>query len=115
MAIDLTDDDISLIREFVGDNDPTDDQLFDMAEQADIKHPLMIARAVLSKRIGTFTQGADSYNIVGVYSESYSSTLSTLEKRIAEIDDLMPPGIDPSGGGSSALGVTYLRRAGRSR
>src|SRR4051794_37297979 len=108
MAIVLDDDDLALIREWVGDDDPTDDVIFEIADREDIVHPLQIARSILRKRIGTITQGADQYSIAGVYSEGYTSTLSALEKSMEEIAGDLPPGIDPTGG-SSALGVTLIK------
>lgn len=114
MSISLTDDDLALIRDWVGDDDPTDDVIFDYADRGDITNALQIASAILRKRVGTITQAADQYSIAGVYSESYTSTLTALQKDLVDIGNLIPPGVDPNGG-SSVLGVTLIRRAGRAR
>lgn len=111
----LTEVQIALIRDFIGDSEPPDD--FDLQEIFDrVASPIGVAYAVLSKRLGEYLSVAASYSIVGVYQESTQANIDNLRQYLKDMEKKYPF-LETQGDASagSNLTVTRIVRVGRGR
>lgn len=100
-----TDEDIALVRRFVGNTEPpTDDDLYDAIQDAG--SATLAAEQLLQGRLGDLLSKPASFSISGVYSESNSANIDALKGKIEELQVI-------NGTATSSVRVVDLYRSDR--